>query len=65
MGGRSGPSRNFRDLAAAGIIVLLVLLLIMNAVAIYLRQRFSQEGALVAGARQAQQSGTVVGRGMT
>src|SRR4051794_3723524 len=36
------PQQDFRDLAAASIIVLLVLLLILNAVAIYLRQRFSK-----------------------
>lgn len=36
------PQQDFRDLAAASIIVLLGLLLILNAVAIYLRQRFSK-----------------------
>jgi phosphate transport system permease protein len=36
------PQKEFRGLAAAGIIVLLALLLIMNAAAIYLRQRFSR-----------------------
>lgn len=36
------PQSDFRDVAAAGIIVLLFVLLSMNAVAIYLRQRFGQ-----------------------
>jgi phosphate transport system permease protein len=36
----SRPQDDFRGLAAAGIIVLLVILLSMNAVAIYLRNRF-------------------------
>ena len=36
----SRPQEEFRGLAAAGIIVLLVILLSMNAVAIYLRNRF-------------------------
>ncbi|MFL5761648.1 MAG: phosphate ABC transporter permease PstA [Thermomicrobiales bacterium] len=36
------PQKEFRELAAAGIIVLLALLLVMNAGAIYLRQRFSR-----------------------
>lgn len=36
------PQQDFRDLAAASIIVLMVLLLILNAAAIYLRQRFSK-----------------------
>jgi phosphate transport system permease protein len=36
------PQQDFQDLAAAAIIVLLALLLILNATAIYLRQRFSQ-----------------------
>jgi phosphate transport system permease protein len=35
------PQTEFRDLAAAGIIVLLALLIMMNSVAIVLRQRFS------------------------
>ena len=35
------PQEEFRDLAAAGIIVLLALLITMNATAIILRQRFS------------------------
>jgi phosphate transport system permease protein len=37
---RSQPG--FKEIAAAGIIVLLVVLLVMNATAIYLRQRFSR-----------------------
>ncbi len=37
------PQDEFKDLAAAGIIVLLVLLLAMNATAILLRQRFSRK----------------------
>ena len=37
----SRPQTEFRDLAAAGIIVLLVLLISMNLVAIIVRQRFS------------------------
>jgi phosphate transport system permease protein len=36
------PQTEFKDLAAAGIIVLLILLLTMNALAIFLRQRFSR-----------------------
>jgi phosphate transport system permease protein len=36
------PQQEFQDLAAAGIIVLLVLLLMLNATAIYLRQRFAK-----------------------
>ncbi|MBA2520291.1 MAG: phosphate ABC transporter permease PstA [Chloroflexia bacterium] len=36
------PQQDFRDLAAAGIIILLVMLLLMNSVAIYFRQRFSR-----------------------
>jgi len=36
------PRENFRELAAAGIIVLMGVLLIMNAVAIYLRNRYSK-----------------------
>jgi phosphate transport system permease protein len=35
------PQTEFRDLAAAGIIVLLALLIAMNSVAIILRQKFS------------------------
>lgn len=35
------PQTEFRDLAAAGIIVLLALLILMNSIAILLRQRFS------------------------
>ena len=37
------PQQDFQDLAAAAIIVLLVLLLALNGVAIYLRQRFSKK----------------------
>jgi phosphate transport system permease protein len=37
------PQAGFRDAAAAGIIVLLILLLTMNATAIILRQRFSNK----------------------
>jgi phosphate transport system permease protein len=37
----SRPQAEFRDLAAAGIIVLLALLISMNLIAIILRQRFS------------------------
>jgi phosphate transport system permease protein len=37
------PQQDFQDLAAAAIIVLLVLLLVLNGVAIYLRQRFSKK----------------------
>jgi phosphate transport system permease protein len=36
------PQAEFRSLAAAGIIVLLAVLLLMNATAIFLRQRFSR-----------------------
>lgn len=36
------PQQDFHDLAAAGIVVLLVILLSMNALAIYLRGRFQQ-----------------------
>jgi phosphate transport system permease protein len=36
------PQAEFRELAAAGIIVLLAVLLLLNASAIYLRQRFSR-----------------------
>ena len=35
--------RIFRDLAASAIIVLLVILLLMNSVAIYLRNRYEQK----------------------
>jgi phosphate transport system permease protein len=35
------PQSEFREVAAAGIIVLLIVLLTMNAVAIILRQRFT------------------------
>jgi phosphate transport system permease protein len=37
------PQAGFRDLAAAGMIVLLVILLTMNAVAIYLRNRYERK----------------------
>jgi phosphate transport system permease protein len=37
----SRPQTEFRDLAAAGIIVLLALLISMNLIAIIVRQRFS------------------------
>ncbi len=37
------PQQEFRDLAAAGIIVLLAVLLIMNSVAIIIRQRYSRK----------------------
>ncbi len=36
------PQEAFQDLAAGGIIVLLAVLVIMNSVAIYLRNRFSR-----------------------
>ena len=36
------PQQDFQDLAAAAIIVLLALLLVLNATAIILRQRFSK-----------------------
>lgn len=39
----SRPQEAFHELAAAGIIVLLCILLSMNAVAIYLRQRYQQK----------------------
>lgn len=39
----SKPQDDFHDLAAAGIILLLVVLLTMNALAIYLRQRFRRK----------------------
>jgi phosphate transport system permease protein len=39
----SRPQPEFRDLAAASIIVLLILLLTLNATAIYLRQRFRRK----------------------
>ena len=38
----SRPQEEFREIAAAGIIVLLVMLLLMNAGAIYLRNRFQK-----------------------
>ncbi|MFH0880502.1 MAG: phosphate ABC transporter permease, partial [Lentisphaerota bacterium] len=38
------PQAEFRNLAAAAILVLLVLLLSLNAVAIILRNRFRQAG---------------------
>lgn len=37
------PQAEFRDLAAAGIIVLLAVLLVMNSVAIVIRQRYSRK----------------------
>jgi phosphate transport system permease protein len=37
------PQREFHDLAAAAIIVLLVVLLCMNGVAVYLRQRYGKQ----------------------
>jgi phosphate transport system permease protein len=39
----SSPENDFRPLAAAAILVLLVLLLSMNAVAIWLRNRYEQK----------------------
>ena len=39
----SRPQEEFRDLAAAAILVLLVLLLTMNALAIWLRNRYRQD----------------------
>lgn len=39
----SRPQEAFHELAAAGIIVLLVILLTMNAIAIFLRQRYQQK----------------------
>lgn len=39
----SRPQKEFHDIAASGIIVLLVLLLAMNAIAIYLRNRFQKQ----------------------
>jgi phosphate transport system permease protein len=39
----SRPQADFRDLAAAGIIVLLTVLLLMNSVAIIIRQRYSRK----------------------
>ena len=38
----SFPQKDFQGLAAAGIVVLLVVLLSMNSVAIYLRNRFQR-----------------------
>lgn len=38
----SRPQAGFRDLAAGGILVLLAVLLLMNAAAVYLRNRFQQ-----------------------
>ncbi len=38
----SRPGRGFHELAAAGIIVLLVVLLLMNATAVYIRYRFQE-----------------------
>lgn len=39
----SRPQKDFHDLASAGIIVLLILLLIMNSAAIYLRIKFKRQ----------------------
>ena len=39
----SRPQDEFRELAAAGILVLLVLLLTMNAIAIVLRNRYQAQ----------------------
>ena len=39
----SRPQAEFQDIAAAGIIVLLVVLLSMNGIAIFLRHRFSKK----------------------
>jgi phosphate transport system permease protein len=39
----SRPQQDFQDLAAAGIIVLLVTLLVMNALAVWLRLRFRRK----------------------
>jgi phosphate transport system permease protein len=36
------PQESFRDLAAAGIVVLMIVLLLMNSVAIFLRNRYSK-----------------------
>ncbi len=36
------PQAEFQDLAAAGIIVLLALLILMNAIAVFIRNKFSQ-----------------------
>ena len=41
--GSRGPQEEFKLLAAAGILVLLALLLTMNAVAIWLRNRYEQK----------------------
>jgi phosphate transport system permease protein len=38
----SRPQLEFRELASAGIIVLLLMLILLNAVAIYLRYRLSR-----------------------
>jgi len=40
----SRPQAEFQNLAATGIIVLLVALLVLNAIAVYLRQRFGVRG---------------------
>ena len=37
------PNREFVDLAAGAIIVLMIVLLLMNSVAIYLRNRYEQK----------------------
>jgi len=41
----SRPQKEFHDIAASGIIVLLLLLLAMNAIAIYLRNRFQKQSS--------------------
>lgn len=41
----SRPQAEFHDLAASGIIVLMVLLLLMNATAVFLRNRFQQRSS--------------------
>jgi phosphate transport system permease protein len=38
----SRPQHDFQELAAAGIVVLLILLMSMNGVAIWLRNRYEQ-----------------------
>ena len=39
----SQPQSEFKELAAAGMIVLLAILLVLNGVAIWLRNRFEQK----------------------
>jgi phosphate transport system permease protein len=36
------PQKEFHDVAAAGILVLLVVLILMNATAVFIRQRFGK-----------------------